>query len=311
MEQEFLDWLNQRKEELSGRAGYVDDRIRIGIGDDAAVIEPSRRPWVVACDSIADGTHFETGKHSLTDIGRKAMAVNLSDMAAMAATPRWATLMFHVPSGFELDQLKRLFQGAESLAADFNVQIIGGDTNSWDGKLVVGATLIGEAENSVWTMDGGNAGDQVLVTGSFGGSILGRHLSFTPQCELAIRIAENYEVHAATDVSDSLALDLAQLSRASGFGAEIEFNQIPVSRDAHVLSEQSDDAMTPLDHALYDGEDFQLILVMSPNESNRLLNDELVGNELTRIGKLVPEPGLMVVHSDSKKEPLNIQGYRH
>ncbi len=147
MEQEFIRWLRQRNNKSS-------QSVPIGIGDDAAVITPDSGPLVIASDSIADGTHFDARIHALRKIGRKAVAVNLSDVAAMGAKPLYATLSFLLPRTFSVEQAQELFLGAAELAEEFGVQIIGGDTNSWPGKLVVGATLIGQVDHATWQMSG-------------------------------------------------------------------------------------------------------------------------------------------------------------
>lgn len=311
MEQEFLDWLQTRQrvdvEHAAARGGYV----LLGIGDDAAVFESGKKPLVIACDSIAQGTHFDLNHHSLCDIGRKAIAVNLSDLAAMGATPLVATLSFQIPRSFSLDEVKEIFLGAEDLANQFDLEIVGGDTNSWDGGLVVGATLVGRAESSFWKMSGAQAGDDIVVTGDFGGSILGHHLKFQPCCELATKLANDYKINGATDVSDSLALDLSRLASASGCGAEVVLAKVPVSEAARVLSARENNNRTALDHALYDGEDFQLILAVPPDVTERLLKDNTINRDLTVIGKFTERLGLIGVTNDGSSKQIDAKGYWH
>ena len=251
MEQEFIRWLRQRNDRSN-------QSVQIGIGDDAAVITPDSSPLVVTSDSIADGTHFDARIHTLRQIGRKAVAVNLSDVAAMGARPLYATLSFLLPRAFSAEQAQELFLGGADLAAEFGVQIIGGDTNSWPGKLVVSATLIGQVEHATWRMSVCGPGDAIVVTGEFGGSILGHHLDFVPKCRLADSFAKKYSIDAATDVSDSLSFDLDQICLLSGCGAEIELERIPVRSAAWELA-KSRGGKSGLEHALYDGEDFELI----------------------------------------------------
>jgi thiamine-monophosphate kinase len=303
MEQEFIRWLRQRY-------ASSDKNIKLGIGDDAAVFAPESFPLVVACDSIADGTHFDSRTHALRMIGRKAIAVNLSDIAAMGARPLYATLSFMLPKAYAVEQVQEIFLGAAELAEEFGVQIIGGDTNSWRGKLVVGATLIGQVEHSIWRMSGARPGDAIVVTGEFGGSILSHHMDFSPRCQLAERLSGRYSIEAATDVSDALAFDLDQMCLLSGCGAEIELNKIPISPAAKDLA-NSQGGKSELEHALYDGEDFELILAVAPDALAAVLSDELFGAELTVVGRFVPGSTVIAIESDGSSRPLLIKGYTH
>lgn len=275
MEHEFHNWLRSNTPPQSAQ-------IKIGIGDDAAMLAGSNETLVVTTDTIAEGTHFELDRQGLDLVGRKALAVNLSDIAAMGACPTSAVLTFLLPRSFELPQAQQLFAGMRELADEFEVAIIGGDTNSWDGPLVVGATVLGKRPNDLggWLLNAAVEGDFVVVTGEFGGSIHGRHLSFIPRIEVAARLASNYIVHGATDVSDSLSLDLHAIGKSSGVGFDLDVDAIPVSSDV-----QTNDPGQRLQHALCDGEDFELILTMPPDEFQRLQSNDLPC-QMTAIGKV-------------------------
>ena len=121
---------------------------------------------------------------------------------------------------------------------------------------------------------GARPGDRILVTGSFGGSILGKHLDFEPRVAEALLLAERYELHAGIDVSDGLSLDLSRLAGESGCGAVVDLLQIPVSEAAHALAAQNADGRTALDHALADGEDFELVLAAPPEAAEAILRDQ-------------------------------------
>ena len=281
MEHEFHRWLKTQTVPHSVRA-----QIQIGIGDDAAILAASDDSMVIATDTIAEGTHFDLGLHSLELVGRKALAVNLSDLAAMAARPVATVLSFLLPKHFGLDEAKSLYSGIAKLAGEFELAIVGGDTNTWDGPLVVGATVIGRrgAKQTGWTINGVQPADAIVVSGSFGGSIHGRHLTFLPRVDLALYLAAHYNVNAATDVSDSLSLDLNALASSSGVGVDFESDAIPISVD--VRATEPDEA---LQHALCDGEDFELILAVRQNEIDRLMSDPNVRNELTVLGTATDE----------------------
>lgn len=154
-------------------------------------------------------------------------------------------------------------------------------------------------------------GDDLLVTGSFGGSILGRHFDFEPRVREAMQLAADYEIHAALDISDGLALDVSRIGQESRCGVIINFGSVPISLAAHELSSQRQDGMTPLDHALGDGEDFELALAMPPEEANRLLRDQPLAVPLTRIGRFVQRLGLFGRDHEGKEHILAPRGWQH
>lgn len=304
MEREFIEWLRERHKESKHC-----DKLQIAIGDDAAVFSPAQHDLVVASDSIADGTHFDCSKHSLRRIGRKAIAVNLSDVASMGGRAKYATLSFFVPRCFSIEEVKEIFNGAADIADSYSVTIIGGDTNSWDGRLVVGANVIGECRNVPWKIGNAKPGDAILVTGCFGGSILGHHLDFEPRCDLANHFSASGAIHAATDVTDSLSIDLAQMCRLSGVGAEIELANVPISDAASRLAKDGSQRK-PIEHALYDGEDFELLFAIDGERVDEILKDDKFGDLFTVIGKFVSGSKIVVIDGLNSRD-LFIDGYRH
>ena len=308
MENEFISWLKSKNK------NSVADFVELGIGDDAAVFSASDRV-VVAMDAIAEGTHFLLDEHELPRIGRKSLAVNLSDMAAMAARPIAATVAMQLPRKFTLEQTQQLYSGIESLAREYDVEIVGGDTNRWSGGLVLVVTVFGvpmqkmvdaKAKPYIWRMDTAKAGDAIFVSGEFGGSIHGRHLGFEPRLVLAEYLTNHFEISAATDASDSLASDLAALASASELGFEIELPAIPVSDAA-----KQTETHTPLEHALYDGEDFELIICASQTEAEKIARDQCLPAKLTRIGVMTEGIGRMARDKDQTLAELKIEGYEH
>jgi len=304
MEAEFIAYLRQRLP--------PHPQLLLGPGDDAAVLRLGEQAdCVVTTDLLTDGVHFQLDRVEPGRAGRKCLAVNLSDLAAMAAKPVAAVVSLVVPREGGKQLAVDLFEGMLPLAEQFDVAIAGGDTNSWDGPLAVSITLIGQTMSGGPLLRGGaKPGDQIVVTGSFGGSILGRHLDFTPRVEEALLLAERYELHAGIDVSDGLSIDLMHLIEESGCGAVLETDRIPVSDAAEELARSSSDGMTTLDHALSDGEDFELILAVSPDEADRMLADQPLDVPLTRVGQFISEPGLWQ-QTASSRQPLQPHGYQH
>ena len=307
MEQEIIRWIQSECETSS-------EFVSVGIGDDAAIITPSG-PLVLTTDTIAEGTHFDQHQMGLANIGRKAMAVNLSDLAAMGARPRAALVTFQLPYELNLAQVKTLFLGMKRLATEYHVAIVGGDTNRWSGPLTVGATLIGSAyqtnktESVFWSLAGGRPGDGIWVSGSFGGSILRHHFEFEPQNRLAKHLVTHHQITAATDVSDSLAHDLSQLAGASHTGFEIDSRLIPISDDA--VQQSASTGRSPLDHALYDGEDFQLICCASPDQEPTIGEDTELSDNFRRIGRLTETTDFTMINDAGSSEPLIIKGFQH
>jgi thiamine-monophosphate kinase len=285
----------------------------LGPGDDAALLALANdKACVVTTDMLMDGVDFQLAQHDARRVGRKSLAVNLSDLAAMAARPVGAVISLALPrSGGEALALQ-LYEGLIPLAEEFDIAIAGGDTNSWDGPFVISVMAIGElVPGKEWRRSGAKPGDDILVTGSFGGSILGKHFDFTPRVREALLLAERYDIHAAMDVSDGLSLDLSRLCEASGCGAMLDLSQIPISDAAHELAAQRQDGQSPLDHALSDGEDFELILAITPAVASKLLAAQPLGVPLTCIGHFVKEPGLWEQTGGGSLQPLAPRGYEH
>lgn len=305
MENDFVRWL---RSQLPTAA-----RLLVGPGDDAAVlrVEPPAEV-VVTTDMLMDGVDFELVQGSPERAGRKALAVNLSDLAAMAATPVAAVVSLALPRQGGEQLARQLYAGILPLAEEFDIVIAGGDTNSWNGPLVISITALGEVQpGQAWLRSGARAGDWALVTGSFGGSILGKHFDFTPRVREALLLVERYQVHAAMDVSDGLSLDLSRLVAESQCGAALDLHNIPLAAAAEQMAREHGSQRSALDHALSDGEDFELILAVPPDDAQRLLADQPLAVPLTAIGQFVPQAGLWSRTADGKLEPLPPRGYQH
>jgi thiamine-monophosphate kinase len=217
-----------------------------------------------------------------------------------------------LPRACGLALAKQLYEGLLPLAAEFDTALAGGDTNTYDGPLVLSVTAFGRLTDfGPFLRSGARPGDEILVTGDFGGSILGKHLTFSPRVNEAL-ILRQYDVHAAMDVSDGLSLDLSRMCAASGCGAEINLSAVPLAAAAHELSKSRPDGRTALDHALADGEDFELILAVPPAEARRLCEEQPLGDvRLTSIGRFIDAPGLWSVAAGDARRRLEPQGYEH
>ena len=298
-EKEFVSWIESRNR---ARASVLVD-----VGDDACVIAPNELASVVTTDSLCDRIHFDTREHSLERIGRKSLAVSISDILAMGARPAQAVLTFFLPRSFSLSDAQQVYLGAEEVAAANGVAITGGDTNRYDGPLIVGSTLIGYVSpERIWKIDGAKIGDSILVTGSLGGSILGRHLDFQPRTEWVQKIADKYTINAATDITESFSLDLSYLLQQSRVGGMIDRQAVPISDAAAELSRSTE--RSAFERGMTDGEDFELLLVTSADIADEILTSE--SDVVTRVGTVVEETGLWLV-DNGEKTRFEPKGYVH
>ncbi len=261
---------------------------------------------------LVEGVHFLSEEVSPRQIGRKLLAVNLSDLAAMAARPTAAVISLALPreGGYQL--AVELYEGLLPLAARYDMAIAGGDTNVWDGPLVASLTLLGDPHpRGSLRRDGAVAGDAILVTGALGGSLQGRHLDFEPRLHEAQQLRENYELHAGIDITDGLAIDLSRILSASRCGAIIDVDSIPIAEAAQDLSRQARDEATPVQHALSDGEDFELLLTVSQEEARRMLADAPLDISLTIIGEITLGCEMRQRDRQRRITPLSADGYQH
>lgn len=281
----------------------------LGIGDDAAVADAQGRSLVVTTDLLLDGIDFELAECGFAAAGRKAMAKNLSDVAAMGCEPWLAFTSTALPAGTTDEQARVLFDALTSTAAAHGCTVAGGDTKRSSGPLVVNVTVIGRARGRPPLLrSGARAGDVVCVTGEFGGSILGHHLTFEPRVKAGLRLNEVHGAHAAIDVSDGLEIDLVRMAEASGVGVFVELNDIPL-REAAFVSAQRDDVRA-LEHALHDGEDYELIVALPEHAVAQAVNDPELGTSLTVIGRFTAERDLLGLDGCIART-LGAHGFEH
>src|SRR5438105_5822537 len=236
----YIDWVRQQTQ--------PNGRVLIGPGDDTAALRlTAGLPCLVTTDMLLEGSCFRLAEAGPRRVGRKAMAVNLSDIAAMAGRPVAAVVSVGLPRQGGRALAEELYLGLREAADAFDTAIVGGDTNSWDGPLVISVTIVGEATGrGPVRRAGARPGDWLFVTGPLGGSIGGHHLDFTPRVREALQLHSVVDLHAMIDISDGLAADLAHICQESHCGAVLRADAIPISAAARTL----DDGRPPLDHAL-------------------------------------------------------------
>ena len=306
-EDRLLDWIRQSTPPLP-------DEIPIGPGDDAALVEPRDGDrLLLSIDTLVEEVDFSLKSASPEQIGCKAMGVSLSDMAAMGASPWVALASATIPHSTAETFARNIVVGLRTMAARHDTLIVGGDLSATPGPLTVSVVVVGRCPTgSILTRSGGRPGDLLFVTGALGGSILGRHLSFEPRIKTG-RLLSKIPATAAIDLSDGLLKDLDRLARASGCGAELESSCIPIHPDARHLSQQTE--CSPLEHALSDGEDFELLFSLSPTAAEAFCEppsqpDPFPAN-ITQIGRLVTGSGISLVSSDGQREVVGPRGYGH
>jgi thiamine-monophosphate kinase len=290
----------------------------VGVGDDAAVVRPGSGDLVLTTDALVEETHFRRDASAPRDLGYRAIAVNVSDVAAMAASPRYALAALTLPSDVEAADVMEIIGGMRDACAEHGCLLVGGNlARGRDLTLVV--TVMGEvAPDRAVTRAGARVGDAIVVTGTLGASAAARRVRddparWTDDDRAALRRAERPTArvgeahvlarHGATamlDVSDGLALDLSRLCRASGVGARVELAAVPVARTA------------TLDEALGGGEDYELLATMPAGAVDVVAAelDELFGVALTRLGAIIEE-GIVAVAPDGSEATIGAQGWDH
>jgi thiamine-monophosphate kinase len=312
--------------------------VSVGIGDDTAVLAPTAGAALLATtDLVIEDVHFRRAWASPEDIGWKAMAVNLSDIAAMGGVPRWALVALAVAADTAAEDVEALYRGMRAAAAPHDVAIVGGDTSQSPHGCFVNVTLLGEHAGTPRLRSAARAGDAIAVTGALGRSaaglavlemgaeVAGRHglggdvLDEIVRAHLRprARVAEGRwlgqaaGVHAMMDCSDGLATDLGHICRESGVGARISLDLLPIATGAKAAARAF--GRDPVEWATGGGEDYELLLTCGQGDLDRLSREfqRATGTPLTMIGEAVAEPKEIVwLGADGSAIPLGA-GYEH
>lgn len=302
------------------RAALPRSSAVVGAGDDAAVVEPSAGRLVATTDALVEGVHFRLDWSSPSDVGFKAVSVNVSDLAAMGATPRWILVAVCAPGDTPVATLDGIYEGIAQACGRYGAEVVGGDTVG-ARALVLAVTALGELDGDPLTRSGAKPGDVLAVTGGLGRAATGLNLLLSgdptdvdPHDALACleahrrplaRVEEGRRlreagVHAAIDVSDGLASDAVRIAEASGVGVEIDGDRLPVAAEAaSVARARGWDAAQAV---LGGGEDLELLVAAPPDA-------DLAALGLLGCGRVVDE-GRWLVVAGSRTE-LESAGYDH
>lgn len=301
-EDQIIAWF-ARQRKLSPAADFP-----IPIGDDMAEICLAQNTSVLlTTDMLLEGTHFHLKKTTLKQVGSKAMAVSLSDCAAMATVPIAAVVSVALPKRLTQKQIKQLHSGIVSAGDKFQCPLIGGDITRWnkDNPLAISVAMLARpAGHKPVRRSGAKVGDCICVTGSLGGSIYQKHLQFEPRVKEAIKIAQMVTVNSMIDISDGLSTDLNRICQASQVGAVINAEKIP-------LSEQARKTKSPLNSALNDGEDFELLFTLSQKQCDKLLSKWNGRTPITKIGKINNTKKMQIKTPPDHIRDLKAKGYNH
>ena len=306
-------------QKIRERAAQHSSEAVLGIGDDTAILpERAGRERLITADLLIEDVHFKLDYTPLSCLAHKALAVSLSDIAAMGGTPEFSLLSIGIPKSLLSKNWDEFFESYFALAEKFGVTLIGGDTSSSPDKLVIDSIVMGSCERGkAIRRSTANIGDAIFVTGALGASALGlqlllkgetkknnsltAHLMPQPRVEFGIALGASGLVHSMMDVSDGLAQDLSHICEESNVSAVLDAEAILIAPDAN------------LDLALRGGEDYELLFTANRTDEDAL--HEIANNcdiRLTCIGEIIKQTTeLIFLNRDENIQPLKIQGFDH
>lgn len=328
---------------LHQRHGRHSPSVIRGIGDDAAVVTAGTGRWsVLTTDLLAEGIHFDLRTATMADIGFRAAAANLSDIAAMGSTPQYVLVALAIPRTGTSDQVQQLYKGMMAACRHHHVRLIGGDTSASNGGWFVSLTLVGMVPpRKALFRNGARAGDRVYVTGTIGDSLagltllnepispakrrphtavlsarhrqflIGRHLRPTARIAEGQWLSTHRLATSAIDISDGLSGDLRHICEESHVGADLDLGSLPLSPACRAYA-----ASRQLDHvalALTGGEDYELLFTVSPRHRAQIERDATRHRfRITCIGTIRPaQNGIQAIGPDGIRRPLPITSYEH
>jgi thiamine-monophosphate kinase len=313
--------------------------VNLGVGDDCAILDPGGDTLLLAtCDSQVEGIHFTLRTSTPAQIGRKALAINLSDIAAMGGEPRYALVSLILPAKIPIAILDGVYAGLREEGERFATAIVGGNVAGAGGgeQLIIDITLLGSVERGrAIRRDGARPGDILCVTGSLGDSAAGLHTLLHPsetypQDAQAIvqaihrtprpRVLEGrvfsrlgpQVITGMLDISDGLSGDLTHLCERSHVGAWLDLARLPLSPALHAVAASA--GHDPLQWALHGGEDYELLFTVAPDqvEAVRAAMKEEIGTPVTVIGEMMPaEMGIRARSSDGRVVSLEVASWDH
>jgi thiamine-monophosphate kinase len=321
--------------EIIRRATRRAPAVRVGIGDDCAVLEPAAGSLLLATtDLLIEDVHFRRRWATPADTGWKSLAVNVSDIASMGGRPRWALIALACPEAVTLEEAEAFYSGVQALAAEHEVAIVGGDTSASPRGWVINVTLLGETIRAPLLRSTARPGDVIAVTGSLGRSAAGlalletnpapagvagetradvtaAHLRPRPRTREGQWLSEAGGVTSMIDVSDGLATDLGHLCEESGTGAQVDVGRVPVEPPVHAVARAL--GRDALAWATGGGEDYELLLTTAPDAFDRLAAGlvRATGTRLTAVGRMTQAAaGIQYLDRDGRAVSVGT-GFEH
>lgn len=311
------------------------DDVVLGPGDDAAALDLGAGYLLLAtCDAQVEGRHFLPGVAAPREIGHKALAVNLSDIAAMGGEPLWVLVSLIAPPSVDVATISGIYEGIRALAERYNVTIAGGNVSSTTGPMVIDITALGRVTRErMITRAGARPGDRLLVTGSLGGGVAGLRVALAPQDVTApaealaaararmvtpeprvregLALAATGAVTAMLDLSDGLPGDLRHMCERSHVGAIVDANSLPVDPSSRSVALALGE--DPIVIALAGGDDYELLFTTPEKDVARVSEAvRATGGVATVIGEITaPEDGLRLRQADGALQPLDMPGWDH
>lgn len=305
-----LELIKRLTKDLASR-----DDVEVGPGDDCAVVAggATGKSLLFKTDSVVEGVHFTAGEDPKR-VGHKALGRCLSDVAAMGGTPSFALVTLALPKEFEATYVDGLYEGMNALARKHGVAVVGGEVTTNPERLLITVSLLGEVPAGKAVLrSGARAGDAIFVSGELGGSLSGKHLDFEPRLAEAAWLVENFAITSMIDLSDGLSSDLRHILDASKVGAELLKSAIPISRAAKLAYREGDRDRSPLEAALRDGEDYELVFTVAARDAVALSDGwkrRFPETRLGCVGKISTSGGL-VIRGREGIQPLEDRGYVH
>ena len=315
-------------EEIRKSSACSSPAVVVGIGDDAAVMKmPASSVLLATTDLLIEHVHFDLSFTDFSSLGWKSAAVNLSDIAAMGGMPRFCLSSLAIPSGISVEAVKAFYRGFSSVLRAHNTMLVGGDTSSSKGGFVVSVTILGETNKGmVISRSGAKRGDRVFVTGTLGDSgagleilksgsrergadardLIAKHIRPVPRIEWGRQIALAKCASSMIDISDGLSSDLSHICDASGVGAVLFSDKVPLSTS--LLKSATRLEKNPLHYALSCGEDYELLFTVPEARMKTL---ETLKIPVTEIGMITKGSDLLLVNAANRKTVLKPTGYNH
>tara|TARA_B100000315_G_scaffold138699_1_gene127769 strand:- start:6433 stop:7431 length:999 start_codon:yes stop_codon:yes gene_type:complete len=316
-------------EKLRRKIRKPSHRVKLGPGDDCAVVAPPDQDILMTSDTLIEDVHFDLHYVSPEMLGKKSIVVNLSDIAAMGGSPLYILISLGIPISTSVEFVEKLYVGFESMAKKYNCNIIGGDISNSTNGLIISITVVGEIKKNILIRRAGaRIRDKIFVTGTLGNSAAGLeilkrpnsvkknkliedHLCPKPRLIEGKILAEKIAVSAMIDLSDGLASDLKRICEESKCGARIYLNKIPLSHGLRRFKKSLNKNI--LDYALYGGEDYELLFTIKGKKIPQLQKGwRKMKIPITNIGEILDKRhGIILVSHDGKEKTLSKRGYDH